>query len=81
MKKWDDPQVVELSLENTEDSTCPESQNFASESQNYSPLKINCDKTKPDGTKAYEPGFLGIVCKHYDPCTCKCNYNPDPTQS
>ena len=80
MKKWSEPKLVELNLENTKDNGCPESVNFEAEVQGASPFSPNCDKTKPDGSKAYEAtSIFNWVCKYYK-CG-GCTYNPVSTQS
>ena len=75
MKKWENAELVDLSLENTKDDSCPEATAFDNLEKSgvapASPYQYNCNKKKPDGTKAYQAGFLGI-CVHYQ-CG-KCTY-------
>ena len=63
MKKWNEPQVVELGLQNTEDSDC--NADFSSEAVPATPTFIGCN------TGGYERKPGSIVCRHYDNGKCK----------
>lgn len=64
MKKWIKPQLVDLTVDKTKGSQCPE--NFDNEMVR-TPFGIFCDKIKPDGSRAYTPGkgITGLVCVYH----------------
>ena len=59
MKKWDQPQLVDLNVKCTKEGTCTE--DFEAKTA----YGFKCDKIKPDGTKAYEPSIALGICKYY----------------
>ena len=59
MKKWNKPQIVDLRVENTNESKCPEDVNAKT------PWGLLCDKKKPNGDKAYTPTIAFGVCKYH----------------
>lgn len=67
MKKWDEPKLVDLSVQNTKDASCSESDYFETVEENakagvaaLTPGPHLCDK----GKGAYTPGkgMTGKVC-------------------
>ncbi len=75
MKKWNEPQVVELGLEKTEDSECNVDFESIGDTNDYSAHPIFGCKY-PD---AYQPGITGWKCIYYKDC--KCTYVPTGGQS
>lgn len=68
MKKWNEPKLVELNLDNTKEGTC------SVDLKLKTPWGVFCDKYKSNGEKAYTPEGFSRVCKYHGGDNKFCNY-------